>query len=280
MGAGPGRLHGAQVGIVGPACGPAVTGRVTIDGIGSVPDTPAMRERGDESDGPASDRQRGLGRGRTGDAPEDGRSYWERHARAYGRSLAILGKPLPRVIALVREAVNGAGEVLEVAAGTGVFTIEMAPDVRQLVATDYSEAMIELLLARVTEAGLSNVVCVRADIYSLPFEPARFDAVVAGNVLHLVQDLPGALRALRRVLRPGGRLVVPTFCHDETGLSSVISRVLALTGFPGRRRFTSRSLRAELEKAGLRIDRQETVAGLIPMSHVDGVFSDAAAHVL
>ena len=63
-------------------------------------------------------------------------------------------------------------------------------------------------------------------------------------------------------------------------VSSVISRVLAITGFPGRRRFTSRSLRAELEKAGLRIDRQETVPGLIPMSHVDGVFSDAAADPL
>jgi phosphatidylethanolamine/phosphatidyl-N-methylethanolamine N-methyltransferase len=212
--------------------------------------------------------------GQTGGAPEDGRSYWERHARAYGRSLALLGKPLTRVSALVLEAVNGAGEVLEVAAGTGVFTIQIAPKVQRLVATDYSEAMIELTRARVTEAGLSNVECVRADIYSLPFDPERFDAVVAGNVLHLVPDLPGALRSLRRVLRPGGRLVAPTFCHDETVLSSVISRVVALTGFPGRRRLTSRSLRDELEKAGLRIDRQETVPGLIPVSYVDGVFAE------
>lgn len=207
-------------------------------------------------------------------APEDGRSYWERHARAYGRSLALFGKPLPRVIALVREAVEGAGEALEVGAGTGVFTTEIAPKVQRLVATDYSQAMIDLLRARVTKERLLNVECARADIYSLPFDPERFDVVVAGNVLHLVPDFAGALRALCRVVRPGGKLVVPTFCHDETGMSSVISRLLALTGFPGRRRFTSRSLRDELERAGLRIDRQETVPGLIPVSYVDGVFAE------
>lgn len=215
-----------------------------------------------------------MSEGRTSDAQEDGRSYWERHARGYDRSLALLGKPFPRIRTLIREAVSGADEVLEVAAGTGVLSTEIAPNVQRLVATDYSEAMVEVLRARVTKADLTNVECERADIYALPFEPRRFDAVVAGNVLHLVPDLPGALGALRRVLRRGGRLVVPTFCHNETRLSTVISHLVALTRFPARRRFTSRSLSRELEAAGLRIDRQETVPGLIPISYVDGVFRE------
>lgn len=209
------------------------------------------------------------------DAPEDGRFYWERHARAYGYSLAFLGKPLPRVIALACDAVNGAGEILEVGAGTGAFTTEIAPRVKRLVATDYSQAMVDLLRARVAKAGLENVECSRADIYALPFEPARFDVIVAGNVLHLVPDLPAALAALRRAVRPGGTLVAPTFCHDETGASRMISRLVALTGFPARRRFTSRSLREALERAGVRVGRQETVPGPIPISHIEGVFGAA-----
>lgn len=112
-----------------------------------------------------------AGAGSASGAPEDGRSYWERHARAYGRSLALLGKPLPRVVALVRDAVEGAGEALEVGAGTGVFTTKIAPKVRRLVATDYSEAMIDLLRARVMKEGLLNVECARVDIYSRPFDP-------------------------------------------------------------------------------------------------------------
>lgn len=219
----------------------------------------------------ASETQRGSVVG----VPDDGRSYWERQARAYNRSLALLGRPLPRVIALVCDTVAGAGDALEVGAGTGLFTTGIAREVRQLMATDYSEAMIEVLRTRVAKEGLANVECVRADIYSLPFDPERFDVVVAGNVLHLVPDFSGAVRSLRRVLRPSGKLVVPTFCHDETGMSAVLSRLLALTGFPAHRRFTSRSLRDELEKAGLRIDRQETVPGLIPIAYVHGVFADA-----
>ena len=237
--------------------------------MGADVDTAGKDERGGEM---AADRSSGALAMSGG--PDDGRSYWERHARGYGRSLALLGKPLPRVIALVSEAVDGAREVLEVGAGTGVFTTEIAPRVERLVATDYSEAMIELLRARVTAAGLANVECARVDIYALPFALGleRFDVVVAANVLHLVPNLSGALRALRRVIRPGGKLVVPTFCHAETRMSAVVSRILALTGFPGRRRFTSRSLRDELERGGLRIDCQETVPGLIPISYVDGVF--------
>lgn len=203
---------------------------------------------------------------------EAGRSYWERHAKAYGRSLALLGRALPRVIERARDAARGAGEVLEVGAGTGAFTTSIATEVQRLIATDYSEAMVALLRERLTKERASNVECTRADLYSLPFETSRFDVVLAANVLHLVPDLPGALREMRRVLAPGGKLIAPTFCHDETTASWIMSRLIALTGFPGRRRFTSASLRGELERAGLRIGRHETVPGLIPIGYADGVF--------
>src|SRR3970282_875447 len=100
------------------------------------------------------------------------------------------------------------------------------------VATDYAEQMVRLLAERVRAAGLDNVRCERADLYALTYEPGTFDVVVATNVLHLVPDLEGALAALRRVLRPGGKLVVPTYCHDETRLSWLVFPVLARPRLP------------------------------------------------
>lgn len=202
----------------------------------------------------------------------DEAGYWNRHAKNYDRSMSLLGRPLPRMLQLLEEATAGAREVLEVAAGTGLATIALARAAKHLTATDYAASMVERLQARVQREGLTNVRCQQADLYSLPFAPRSFDVVVAANVLHLVPDLSRALEGLHRALKPGGRLIVPTFCHDETRLSWVVSRLLAISGFPGHRRFTTRTLVAALEAAGLEVGRVETIAGLIPIAYVEGTF--------
>jgi ubiquinone/menaquinone biosynthesis C-methylase UbiE len=176
------------------------------------------------------------------------------------------------MLELVGQAVRGKRRVLEVAAGTGIVTLAIAQSSDTVVATDYAVAMVEALEQRVQGAGLNNVTCEQADIYALPYSAGEFDAVVAANVLHLVPDLPAAIRALRGVTKPGGVLVAPTFCHDETRLSWLVSRLAAVSGFPGHRRFTKRSLCGALEGHGLRVGRAELLPGLIPVGFVEAVF--------
>jgi ubiquinone/menaquinone biosynthesis C-methylase UbiE len=206
------------------------------------------------------------------EADRNGRTYWDKHAKNYDRSMSLLGRPMPRMVELAGDATRGLERVLEVAAGTGLVTGALAASAHEVVATDYSAAMVAALEQRVRDAGLTNVRCKQADLYALRFEDGAFDAVVAANVLHLVPDLPGALAALRRVLKPGGKFIVPTFCHDETAVSWVVSRALAVTGFPGHRRFTAKSLRQGVEAAGVRVTRAETLPGLIPIGFVEGTF--------
>jgi len=200
------------------------------------------------------------------------RSYWDKHAKHYDRSMSFLGRPIPRMVELAGEGTRGLGRVLEVAAGTGLVTPALANGAAEVIATDYSAAMVATLEQRVRNARMANVRCEQADLYALRFDDESFDAVVAANVLHLVPDLPGALAALCRVVRRGGRIIVPTYCHDETALSWVVSRALALTGFPGHRRFTATSLRQAVEDAGIRVTRIETLPGLIPIGYVEGTF--------
>ena len=202
-------------------------------------------------------------------APDRERRFWEQAAGHYDKSQVFFGGPMDRVRELAAEAVSGAGRVLEVAAGTGLITVAIAPRVRQLVATDYAEAMLAALRRRVEQAGLTNVECVHADIYALEYPPATFDAVVAANVLHLVPDLTGALASLKRVLCPGGLLVAPVYCHDETLGARLTSRVMRAIGQPMHRRFTTASFRTEIERAGFTVTRTETVPGLIPIGYVE-----------
>ena len=203
------------------------------------------------------------------------RHFWEQKAPQYDRvAKGVFGRPLPRVLELTASGVSGAETVLEVAAGTGLMTAAIAPRVRHVVATDYADNMLALLRERMKSAGISNVEATHRDIYALGYPPASFDVVVAGNVLHLVPDLERALGALCHVLRPGGKLITPTFVHDETALAWVASRVLAYAlGQPMHRRFTAASLRHALEQQGLRITRAETIPGVIPVAYVESVLA-------
>jgi len=186
--------------------------------------------------------------------------------------MRLLGGPIPRAVACTQAGVRGKGRVLEVAAGTGLFTRAIASVAREVVATDYAEAMVELLKARV--ADLPNVRVQQADLYALPTEPGSFDAVVAANVLHLVPDLGGALASLKSALVPGGTLIAPTYCHDQTRLSRTISRVAHRFGFPSHRRFDDRSLTAAVERAGFRVLRRDVIDGLFPIAFVEAVRED------
>ena len=87
-------------------------------------------------------------------------------------------------------------------------------------------------------------------------------------MLHLLPDLDGALDGMTRALKPGGRLIVPTYCHDQTALAQVTSRVLGLVGFPGQRRLTLDRLTATLTGRGLLIRRSVLLGGLLPIGFV------------
>jgi ubiquinone/menaquinone biosynthesis C-methylase UbiE len=202
---------------------------------------------------------------------ESTREFWEKTASRYDRvTKGLLGRPLPRAAELTAAAVAGAGDVLEVAAGTGLLTAAIAPGARRVVATDLADNMLAILRERMKRAGIANVETARRDIDDLGYPPATFDVVVAGNVLHLVPDLDRALDALCHVLRPGGKLVAPTFVHDETLRSKVLSRVFGAF-MVMHRRFTAASLRDALERHGLRVVNAETIGGPIPIAFVEGV---------
>jgi ubiquinone/menaquinone biosynthesis C-methylase UbiE len=202
---------------------------------------------------------------------DEGLAFWERNAARYDRSMILLGGPMPRMLERVEAEVRGASSVLEVAAGTGLVTLVLARSAGRVLATDYAPAMVEQLRRRVESERLANVTCRVADLYRLDLPPSSFDVVVAANVLHLVPDLDGALAALKRLLRPGGKLVAPTYAHDQTFMSRLVSRVLgAAARFPGQRRFTHATLGAALERAGYSVFAAEVVPGLVPIAFVAG----------
>ena len=114
---------------------------------------------------------------------------------------------------------DASGRVLEVGGGTGANLPFYGPHVESLTITEPEPSMLRRLERRVREQSPATKV-LRAPAEDLPFEENTFDVAVSTLVLCGVDDQAQALRELRRVLRPGGRLIfIEHVRSDEPGLA-------------------------------------------------------------
>jgi len=102
----------------------------------------------------------------------------------------------------------------------------------------------------------------------LDFGDANFDAVVAANLLHLLDDPRRALAEMRRVLRPGGLLCVPTFAHGENLRARIVSHLLSARGFPVVTRFRGAGLRNLVEACGFETVDEACMPGILPVRYL------------
>jgi demethylmenaquinone methyltransferase / 2-methoxy-6-polyprenyl-1,4-benzoquinol methylase len=106
---------------------------------------------------------------------------------------------------------------LDVAGGSGDLAAGLARQVGArglVVLTDINGAMLRRGRDRLINAGhAGNVDCVQANAESLPFRDSIFDCVTIGFGLRNVTDKAAALASMRRVLKPGGQLLVLEFSH-------------------------------------------------------------------
>ena len=101
--------------------------------------------------------------------------------------------------------------VLEVGPGTGYYALHTARWIEpggKLDVLDLQQEMLDHVARRAAEEGIGNVVPTRGDAQGLPYPDDSFDAAYLTVVLGEVPDQEQALRELKRVLKPGGRLVV------------------------------------------------------------------------
>lgn len=109
-------------------------------------------------------------------------------------------------------------QILDVATGTGDVAL-MTYDLlhpEKIIGVDISAGMLQVGREKITKAGLSDQIELRqADSQALPFEDNSFDAVTVAFGVRNFQDLEKGLSEMRRVLKPGGKLVVLEFSRPH-----------------------------------------------------------------
>ncbi len=190
--------------------------------------------------------------------------FWDRVAWVYDVFANGINRRTNRAMcAAVAAQIRPEDEVLECACGTGLLTGVIAARCRALTATDFSEKM--LAQAERKYANCRNVRFAQADITKLDYPDGRFDAVVAANVIHLLDEPLQALRELDRVCRPGGRLIIPTYMNrTDKGTTNRVSGAIGRAGADFKREFTLESYQAFFAAAGYTDARYTLCEGRIP----------------
>jgi SAM-dependent methyltransferase len=150
------------------------------------------------------------------------------------------------------------GRVLELGAGSGTNFGHYPPAVTEVVAVE-SEPRLRALAASAASAARVPIRVVGGDADALPAEDGVFDAVVASLVLCSVPDPRRGLAEVRRVLRPGGRLLFWEHVRGETAGLVRAQRALDATVWPflAGGCHTGRDTVAAIEAAGFTIERLE-----------------------
>ncbi len=190
--------------------------------------------------------------------------FWDRVAGVYDIFVNVVnGKTHRALRRIVGGLIRPGDTVLECACGTGMLSAAIAPRCRALTATDVSPNMLRR--AEKNCAAFTNVNFRRADILALDFPDGAFDKVVAGNVIHLLDEPLKALAELDRVCRPGGTLIIPTYMNrDRGGRTGAFAAAVGKAGADFRRQFTVESYERFFRDAGYRGVQITVAEGRIP----------------
>lgn len=153
---------------------------------------------------------------------------YDRLARVYDL-WALLTESKARKRSLGLADVRDGGQILEVAAGTGLAFVEIVrrnPGGRN-VALDLSAGMLARTESRLRRAGCRNFELRRASAFEIPEEADSFDVILNSYMFDLLseRDWPKALGEFHRVLKPEGRLVVVNMTPGERPGSGIYERI-------------------------------------------------------
>ena len=190
--------------------------------------------------------------------------FWDKIAKVYDLFEKIYnGKVYKNLGREVAKSIASTDIVLECACGTGAISRAVAEKCQKLIATDVSNGMLKKAKKKCKK--FSNVEFALADVMRLDYADAAFDKVVAGNVIHLLDEPYAALKELERVCRIGGQMIIPTYVNmEKKGKTGVFVRAIDKAGAGFKRQFTYETYQEFFSEAGYTDVQFHLIKGKMP----------------
>ena len=176
--------------------------------------------------------------------------FWDQVAGVYDVFVNVINRKTHKQLRqIVSDLIEPEDDVLECACGTGLLSAVIAQKSGRLTATDFSKKMLKK--AEKNCAAFQNITFSKADITALAFTDCSFDKVVAGNVIHLLDNPMTALGELNRVCKDGGMMIIPTYMNKNSkGKASGFAATVGKAGADFKRQFSVDSYRQFFLDAG------------------------------
>jgi ubiquinone/menaquinone biosynthesis C-methylase UbiE len=175
----------------------------------------------------------------------------------------------PQVLARVVELAHPQPDwaALDIATGSGHTAFALAPHVKSVIGIDITEEMLREAEMLKAERSVTNVTFRRGDVHDLPFADGAFQLVTCRRSAHHFSNIGRALQEIRRVLAPGGRVVIDDRSVPEDDFADRCMNFLdTLHDESHVREYRPTEWRSLLETAGFSVEVVETYTRHRPIS--------------
>lgn len=149
--------------------------------------------------------------------------------------------------------------VLDLGSGAGHISFYSAPFAQQVTAYDLSEEMLKVVIDSAKQKKLENIVAVKGIAESLPFPDDHFDVVISRFSAHHWQDVPLALREMRRVCKPNGKLMLIDIMAPASPLCDTFLQTIEMLRDNSHvRNYSSSEWQQMFGQAGLNVQQTQT----------------------
>ncbi|MFV0351461.1 MAG: class I SAM-dependent methyltransferase [Oscillospiraceae bacterium] len=201
----------------------------------------------------------------------DNKKFWGRYAKFYDAEvLRFSGAAYKTMYQKMSKVLAKDMKVLEIATGTGLVAVNIAPFVQFVEATDFSSKMIDTAKKKKSTENIRFSV---EDATALTFTDNTFDAVIISNALHIMLDPAAVMQNIKRVLKPGGLLIAPTFSHGHLKASSwkLNTFILKLIGFETYSKWTPEEYIAFINQHGFTTKSWDVLKAAFPLVHLEAL---------
>jgi ubiquinone/menaquinone biosynthesis C-methylase UbiE len=158
-------------------------------------------------------------------------AFWDKIAEKYAKQPVRNPAAYEQTLERVRSHLGATDRALEIGCGTGTTALLLAPSVAHLTATDVSSEMIRIAREKAEAQGVPNVRFEQGTVFDESFGDEAFEAVLAFNLLHLLEDLEGTVARVHQLLKPGGLFISKSVCLAEwSRLFGVVIGAMRLVG--------------------------------------------------